>query len=149
MIEIAPSIQMPTKTWIRVSIPRSLQKPRLSIPSLCVRKVKVLRLLGSTTGGGGNLEVSSLTYRASLPSSSLSSSGKQTAVLMALFYCAKNPDSSRAESDGLLKNSILATTFMQTRGWDGPRAGTWSDMDTQAKGMKGKLERNDRKGLTL
>jgi hypothetical protein len=39
--------------------------------------------------------------------------------------------------------------FMQTRGWDGPRAGTWSDMDTHAKGMKGKLERNDRKELTL
>jgi hypothetical protein len=39
--------------------------------------------------------------------------------------------------------------FMQTRGWDRSRVGTWSDMDTQAKGMKGKLERNDGKGLTL
>jgi hypothetical protein len=33
---------------------------------------------------------------------------------------------------------------MQTRGWDGPRAGTWSDMGIQAKGMKGKLERDER-----
>jgi hypothetical protein len=63
-------------------------------------------------------------------------------VLMGVVLLAATMWSSRAERDGLWKNSVLATMFMQTRGWDGPNVGTWSDMDVQAKGMKGKLEKN-------
>jgi hypothetical protein len=68
-------------------------------------------------------------------------------VLMGVVLLAATIWSSRTESDGLWKNSILATMFMQTRGWDGPRAGMWSNMGDQAKGMKGKLERNERGGF--
>jgi hypothetical protein len=64
-------------------------------------------------------------------------------VLMGVVLLAATMWSSRAGSDGLWKNSVLATMFMQTRGWDGQRAGTWSDMNIQAEGMKGKLERNE------
>jgi hypothetical protein len=68
-------------------------------------------------------------------------------VLMGVVLLAATMWSSRGERDGLWKNSVLATMFMQTRGWDGLRAGMWSDMDSQTKGMKGKLEKNEGGGV--
>jgi hypothetical protein len=68
-------------------------------------------------------------------------------VLMGVVLLAATAWSGRGESDMLWKNSVLATVFMQTRGWDSLRAGRWSDMDSQAKSIKGKLERNEGEGV--
>jgi hypothetical protein len=70
-------------------------------------------------------------------------------VFMAVVLLAASIVSSRGLNGGLWKNSALALLFTQIRGCEheGLKVGRWSEIENQAKGLRGKLRSNSLGGL--
>ncbi|CAN9190439.1 unnamed protein product [Alternaria alternata] len=70
-------------------------------------------------------------------------------VLMSVVLLVASIVLSRGDKQGLWKSTTLAPLFTHMRGWEheGLRVGRWSEMENQAKGMRGRLQRDGQGGL--
>lgn len=70
-------------------------------------------------------------------------------VLMSVVLLIASINLSRRDRQGLWKNTTLAPLFTQMRGWEHEelRAGRWSEMANQTKGMRARLRRDGQGGL--
>ncbi|KAF2877263.1 hypothetical protein BDV95DRAFT_558806 [Massariosphaeria phaeospora] len=64
-------------------------------------------------------------------------------VLMSIVLLVATMMLCRKRGEGLWKNSVIATMFAQMRGWERLKSGKLSEMGDQAKGMEGRLEKNE------
>ncbi len=72
-------------------------------------------------------------------------------VLMSVVLLVASIVLSRGDKHGLWKSTTLAPLFTHMRGCEheGLRVGRWSEMENQAKGMRGRLQRDGQGGLDL
>lgn len=70
-------------------------------------------------------------------------------VLMSIVLLVASIVLSRGDKQGLWKSATLAPLFTRMRGWEHEdlRVGRWSEMENQAKGMRGRLQRDGQGGL--
>jgi hypothetical protein len=70
-------------------------------------------------------------------------------VLMSVVLLVASIVLSRGDKQGLWKSTTLVPLFVHMRGWEheGLIVGRWSEMENQAKGMKGRLRRDGQGGL--
>lgn len=67
-------------------------------------------------------------------------------VLMGAMLLAASMFLSRGKTEELWKNSVLATLYMNVRGWDTARVDRWTAMGRHSKSMRGKMESNGQGG---
>ena len=72
-------------------------------------------------------------------------------VLMSVVLLVASIVLSRGDRQGLWKSATLAPLFTHMRGWEheGLRVGRWSEMENQARRMRGRLRRDGQGGLDL